>query len=82
MQSGFRRVIEGEGLGGFARRVTVNESAEGLFRPRTCFFAVDEAFANKIASGTKYRAQVRNRHDAAWVLNEGEGYERRQDEGR
>jgi hypothetical protein len=31
-------VIEGEGLGGFARRVTVNDSAEGLFRPRRCFF--------------------------------------------
>jgi hypothetical protein len=27
-------VIEGEGLGGIARRVTVNDSAEGLFRPR------------------------------------------------
>ena len=32
-----RRVIEGEGLGGFARRVTVNDSAEGLFRPRRFF---------------------------------------------
>ena len=31
-------MIEGEGLGGFARRVTVNDSAEGLFRPRRCFF--------------------------------------------
>jgi hypothetical protein len=30
-------VIEGEGLGGFARRVTVNDSAEGLFRPRRYF---------------------------------------------
>jgi hypothetical protein len=29
-----RRVIEGEGLGGLTRRVTVNVSAEGLFRPR------------------------------------------------
>jgi hypothetical protein len=57
-------VIEGEGLGGFARRVTVNESAEGLFRPRRCFFAIDEVFANKIASGTKYCAQIQNRHDA------------------
>jgi hypothetical protein len=57
-------VIEGEGLRGFARRVTVNESAEGLFGPRRCFFAVDEVFANKIASGTKYCAQIRNRHDA------------------
>ena len=27
-------MIEGEGLGGFARRLTVNASAEGLFRPR------------------------------------------------
>jgi hypothetical protein len=35
-----RRVIEGEGLGGFARRVTVNDSAEGLFRPLRYFFAV------------------------------------------
>jgi hypothetical protein len=26
-------VIEGEGLGGFARRATVNDSAEELFRP-------------------------------------------------
>jgi hypothetical protein len=33
-------VIEGEGLGGFARRVTVNDSAEGLFRPLRYFFAV------------------------------------------
>jgi hypothetical protein len=33
-------VIEGEGLGGFARRVTVNESAEGLFRPARYFFTV------------------------------------------
>src|SRR5947207_1287256 len=29
-----RRVIEGEGLGGFARRLTVNGTGEGLFRPR------------------------------------------------
>ena len=29
-----RRVIEGEGLGGFARRLTVNGTAGGLFRPR------------------------------------------------
>ena len=26
------------GLGGFARRVTVNDSVEQLFRPRKCFF--------------------------------------------
>jgi hypothetical protein len=26
-------VIEGEGLGGFARRLSVNDSLEGLFRP-------------------------------------------------
>ena len=32
-------MIEGEGLGGFARRLTVNDSAEGLFRPRRWFFA-------------------------------------------
>jgi len=29
-----RRVIEGEGLGGFARRLTINGTGEGLFRPR------------------------------------------------
>jgi hypothetical protein len=29
-----RRVIEGEGLGGFARRLTINGTAEGLFRSR------------------------------------------------
>ena len=29
-----RRVIEGEGLGGFARRLTVNDLAEGLFLAR------------------------------------------------
>jgi len=29
-----RRVIEGEGLGGFARRLTVNGIGEGLFRHR------------------------------------------------
>ena len=28
-----RRLIEGEGLGGFARRLSVNDSLEGLFRP-------------------------------------------------
>jgi hypothetical protein len=33
-------VIEGEGLGGFARRVTVNDSAERLFHPRRCFFQI------------------------------------------
>jgi hypothetical protein len=33
-----RRVIEGEGLGGFARRVSVNDSAGALFRPRRFFF--------------------------------------------
>jgi hypothetical protein len=27
-------VIEGEGLGGFARRLTINGTGEGLFRPR------------------------------------------------
>jgi len=27
-------VIEGEGLGGFARRLPVNDVAEGLFRTR------------------------------------------------
>jgi len=27
-------VIEGEGLGGFARRLTVNDVAGGLFRAR------------------------------------------------
>ena len=64
-------MIEGEGLGGFARRVTVNDSVEGLFRPRRCFFAVDEVFANKIASGTKYCAQIRNRHDARLTKEEG-----------
>jgi len=30
-------MIEGEGLGGFTRRVTVNDSAEELFRPRRYF---------------------------------------------
>ena len=29
-----RRVIEGEGLGGFARRLTINGTGEGLFRSR------------------------------------------------
>jgi hypothetical protein len=33
-----RRVIEGEGLGGFARRLTINGSAGGLFRPLPLFF--------------------------------------------
>ena len=31
-------MIEDEGLGGFARRVTANDGVEGLFRPRKCFF--------------------------------------------
>ena len=31
-------MIEGEGLGGFARRLSVNDSAEGLFRRRWVFF--------------------------------------------
>jgi hypothetical protein len=31
-------VIEGEGLGGFARRLTINGNAGGLFRPRVIFF--------------------------------------------
>ena len=45
--------------------VSVNDSAEGLFRPRRYFFAVGEVFAHKIASGTKYSAQIQNRqHDA------------------
>jgi hypothetical protein len=36
-----------------------------LFRPRRYFFALGEVFAHKIASGTKYCAQIQNRqHDA------------------
>jgi hypothetical protein len=49
-------VIEGEGLGGFARRFTVNDSAEGLFRPRRWFFAVatkptkdEQTFSSEVA---------------------------------
>jgi hypothetical protein len=45
--------------------VTVNDNVEGLFRPVGVFFAVSEVFAHKIAGGTKYCAQIRNRrHDA------------------
>ncbi|MGB6654123.1 MAG: hypothetical protein WBE64_18435, partial [Xanthobacteraceae bacterium] len=32
-----RRVIEGEGLGGFARRLTVNGTAGESFRREPCF---------------------------------------------